>query len=83
MSPWIRLTLRLTGRAAREPRLAADLLKVGWRFRARGWWHRFPFMPMPARDYLRWRMYTAYGDDAHVPTADEVERYARWAARNP
>ena len=43
----------------------------------------FPFLPLPARDYLRWRMYTAYGDEDVVPPADDIVRYARWAVREP
>lgn len=78
---WFRLTLVLAARSIRRPPLAADLLRVAWRFRARGWYRRFPFLPLPAREYVRWRMHTAYGDDDAIPSADDVERYARWAAR--
>ena len=75
---WTRVTLELMLRALRRPALAADLLRVAWRFRARGWYRRFPFLPLPARDYVRWRMHTAYGDHDAVPTAADIERYARW-----
>jgi len=78
---WTRVTLALVLRAIRSPRLAADLLRVAWRFRARTWYRRFPFLPLPERTYVRWRMHTAYGDDDAVPTADDIERYARWAAK--
>jgi hypothetical protein len=83
MASWTTLIAGLAGRTLREPRLAADLTRVAWRFRRRGWWHRFPFVPLPAREYVRWRMYTAYADERHVPSADEIARYARWAARRP
>jgi hypothetical protein len=36
----------------------------------------------PARDYMRWRMYTAYGDAQIVPPADDIVRYARWAVKD-
>ena len=75
---WTRVTLELMLRALRRPGLAVDLLRVAWRFRARGWYRRFPFLPLPASDYVRWRMHTAYGDHDAVPTAAELERYARW-----
>ena len=75
---WTRVTLELMLRTLRHPALAVDLLRVAWRFRSRGWYRRFPFLPLPARDYVRWRMHTAYGDYEAVPTADEIERYARW-----
>jgi hypothetical protein len=75
---WPRLTLTLALRALRSPSLAADLLRVAWRFRARGWYRRPPFLPLPSREYVRWRMYTAYGDYDAVPPAEDVIRYARW-----
>jgi hypothetical protein len=75
---WTRVTVELMLRTLRRPALAADLLRVAWRFRSRGWYRRFPFLPLPARDYVRWRMHTAYGDYDAVPSAAEVERYARW-----
>ena len=80
---WTRVSLALALRALRDPGLAADLLRVAWRFRRRDWYRRFPFLPLPARDYVRWRMHTAYGDHDAVPSADDVERYARWAVRKP
>lgn len=78
--PWPRLALRLFVRAVGSPSTARALLVVGWRFRDRRWWRRFPFLPLPARDYLKWRMHTAYGDANIVPPAEDVIRYARWAA---
>ena len=75
---WPRVTLELLLRSLRRPSLAVNLLRVAWRFRTRGWYRRFPFLPLPARDYVRWRMHTAYGDHDAVPTAAEIERYARW-----
>ena len=80
-SRWLKLGITLAGRALRHPGLAADLLRVSWRFRARDWWRRPPFLPLPDRRYMRWRMHTAYGDDDAVPPARDVERYARWAGR--
>jgi hypothetical protein len=80
---WTRLSLRLALRALRHPATGAALLRVAWRFRRRGWWRRAPFLPLPARDYLRWRMYTAYGDADIVPPAEDVVRYARWAVHGP
>jgi hypothetical protein len=79
--PWLRLTLALAKHAVRRPALAIDLLRVSWRFRARGWWHRPPFLPLPDRTYLRWRMHTAYGEDDAIPSAEDVIRYARWSGK--
>jgi hypothetical protein len=78
--PWLRLVLRLGLRAIRRPRLALDLIRVTWRFRATNWYRQFPLLPLPDPTYLRWRMYTAYGDYGAIPSAADVERYARWAS---
>ncbi len=78
---WGRPSLALTARSLAHPTLAADLLRVAWRFRARGWWRRFPFLPIPPREYVQWRMHTAYGDADAVPPVDDVVRYARWTGR--
>ena len=78
---WPRLALALTIRSLTRPGLARDLLRVAWRFRARGWHTRFPFLPLPDPTYVRWRMYTAYGDYDAIPPVADVERYARWAGK--
>ena len=75
---WTALTTALALRAAVNPRLALDLLRLAWSFRARGWWRRPPFLPLPPREYVRWRMFTAYGDEDAVPPLHDVIRFARW-----
>ena len=70
------------GRSIFRPRLALSLIKVAWRFRSRHWYTRFPFLPLPDPTYIRWRMFTAYGDHEAVPPAGDVERYAKWAAKS-
>jgi hypothetical protein len=76
---WARLSLALALRSVVNPALAVNLLRVAWRFRTRDWYRRAPFLPLPDATYVRWRMYTAYGDFDAVPTPAEVERYVRWA----
>ncbi len=75
---WLSLGCRLSARAVLNPRLALDLLKTAWAFRHREWWARAPFLPLPDRTYVRWRMYTAYGDEAAIPPLEDVVRFARW-----
>ena len=75
---WTSLTAGLVWRGILNPRLALDLLRTAWVFRRRRWWTRAPYLPLPDRDYLRWRMYTAYADEAAVPPAEDVVRFARW-----
>jgi hypothetical protein len=75
---WGGLILHLTVRAVLRPRLALDLLGTAWAFRRRDWLRSPPFLPVPSREYLRWRMYTAYGDEDAVPPAEDVIRFAEW-----
>jgi len=75
---WMRLTMALALRALVRPRLAVDLLTAAWAFRRRGWHRTPPFLPLPSPEYLRWRMYTAYGDEAAVPPVEDVVRFVQW-----
>jgi hypothetical protein len=75
---WGRLAMRLAIRAVGRPALARDLIATAWAFRRREWFSRPPFLPLPDVDYLRWRMYTAYGDESAVPPAEDIIRFARW-----
>jgi hypothetical protein len=75
---WLALAGTLFLRAAINPRLAVDLVSMMWAFRARGWHTRPPFLPLPPREYMAWRMYTAYGDERAVPPAEDVIRFAQW-----
>ena len=77
----MRLSATLALRAVVRPRLAVDLLRVVWRFRRADWYRRWPFLPVPSAAYVRWRMATAYGDVAAVPSPLELERYATWIGR--
>ncbi len=75
---WLGLTSVLAFRGAANPRLALDLVRLTWAFRARDWFRRSPFLPIPPPEYIRWRMYTAYGDENAVPPIRDVIRFARW-----
>ena len=79
---WMRLIGALTLHSLVHPLDGVRLLRVGWRFRRRHWYRRFPFLPLPSGPYLRWRMHTAYGDDEAMPPVEDIVRYARWATRS-
>jgi hypothetical protein len=76
---WLKLYYHLARRVLQNPRLALALVQVAWRFRKTDWYKRIPFLPMPDATYIRWRMFTAYGDYNFVPRAADVERYVLWA----
>jgi hypothetical protein len=42
-----------------------------------GWWRRPPFLPVPPRAYLRFRIQTQYGTDG-APSAADLVTYLEW-----
>ena len=78
----LRGALRVLLAVLARPRLWA----VGTRqFRAvvaPGWWRRRPWLPIPDRDYLRFRLVTQYGDPSHEPEPDDVVAYLQWCREN-
>jgi len=80
-SSWPRVLTALTLRALLWPPLALDLLTLCWAFRRRNWWRRFPPLPLPDREYLDWRLHTAYGEEREVPPVEDIIRFARWRRR--
>ncbi len=63
----------------RHPSVIPHALRAAWVFRARYWYRRFPFLPLPPASYLRWRMETAYGSEMEKATPQEMVRYLRWS----
>lgn len=72
---------RLLLAALRRPWIVPAMISAAWAFRARGWHRRPPFLPLPSKDYLRWRMDTAYGDPDATPPPGDVADFLRWSAR--
>jgi hypothetical protein len=48
------------------------------RFVPPGWWKRWPPNPMPPKEYLEFRLVTAYGDPNARPSAEEAVRFLSW-----
>ena len=64
---------------ARRPRLWGTAGRQATRLAAPGWWRRWPFLPVPAADYLRFRLQTAYGGRGDGPIEpDDLVSYLRW-----
>jgi hypothetical protein len=56
-----------------------ELLRICWIFRDRKWYSHPPFLPLPPRQYLEWRIETAYGDKSFKNLQwRDVVAYARW-----
>jgi len=70
--------LSMAGLALRHPRAIPHLVRAAWAFRARHWYRRAPFLPLPPASYMRWRLDTAYGDPDATPPPEDLERYLAW-----
>lgn len=66
-----------------RPRLWSTAARQVLRLAPRHWWRHRPFLPLPAPDYLRFRMLTAFGGDATVPPAAELVSYLEWCRAWP
>jgi hypothetical protein len=67
---------------ARRPRLWLTALGQARRLAPRRWWAKAPFLPVPDRDWMAFRMETQYGDPRHPPVPGDVVTWLEWAARN-
>lgn len=67
---------------AARPRLWPAALVQVRRLAPRRWWARPPFLPLPDRAWLRFRMETQYGDPDHPPVPDDVVAWLAWARQS-
>lgn len=44
----------------------------------RRWWARRPHLPLPDRDYVRFRLLTQYGSIRRAPEPSDVVNYLTW-----
>lgn len=72
--------LRISCAVARHPSLWTVALRQGARLIPPRWWARPPFLPVPDRDYLRFRSLTQYGDPDRPAEPDDVLNYLRWCS---
>ena len=68
----------VTRALAAHPSLWWPTVRQVRRLAAPGWWRRRPFLPLPSRDYLRFRMETQTGDLEHAPDPADVLNYLSW-----
>jgi hypothetical protein len=70
--------LRVVAAVAAHPRLWPTAVRQGWRLVPNRWWTRAPYLPVPSRSYLEFRLLTQYGETSHRPEPDDVLNYLRW-----
>ena len=62
----------------RRPALWATAVVQLFRLASPGWWRRWPPVPLPEPDYLRFRLQTQYGDAEREPEPDDLVSYLHW-----
>lgn len=65
--------LSLVRSVARRP----DLWPAAMAFVPKRWWRRWPPLPLPSPDYMRFRIETMYGQGGRLEGADLI-RYLEW-----
>jgi hypothetical protein len=76
--PRPRAWLPVVGAVLARPRLWPTALRQALILAPRGWWRRWPFLPLPDGSYLRFRLLTAYGTTDHAPEPDDIVAYLGW-----
>jgi len=69
---------RAVSALAVRPRLWGVAAVQAGRLARPGWWRRWPPIPVPDPDYLRFRLQTAYGDPDRPPAPEDVISYLEW-----
>jgi hypothetical protein len=62
----------------RRPGLWPTAIRQGIVLAPDRWWTRRPYLPLPDRRYLRFRLVTQYGDPDHPPVPGDVVDYLTW-----
>ena len=70
--------LRITATVLAHPTLWPTAVRQGIRLVPARWWTHRPYLPVPSRKYLDFRMVTQYGDISHRPEPRDVLNYLRW-----
>lgn len=79
MRSWTRASIAVAARPALWP----TALRQGMRLAPDRWWVRAPYLPLPDRRWLRFRMETAYGGDGRGgPDPDDLVTFLDWCRAN-
>lgn len=65
------------GALVRRPSLWPTAVGQAARLARPGWWRRPPFLPLPDREYVRFRMETQYGTTGS-PRPEDLVTYLEW-----
>jgi hypothetical protein len=68
---------------ATHPRLWPVAIRQWRRTVPTRWWRRRPFLPVPTRAYVEFRLLTQYGTNGHSPSPADVLNYLAWCRSMP
>lgn len=71
--------LAVAGAVAARPRLWPAALRQVRGLARPGWWRRPPFVPLPDRDWMAFRLTTAYGDPGAALVPADVVTWLEWS----
>lgn len=75
----MRRWLPAVGAVVRRPRLWPAGARAYLAHVPSGWYRHAPFLPVPDRAWIRFRLQTAYGDPGHAPEPDDVVTWLEWS----
>ena len=76
--------LAATRAVVARPRLWPVAVSTARSLVGRHWWRQPPFLPLPDRHWLRFRLVTAYGGDGRqAMAAEDVITYLEWRRSFP
>ena len=79
-----RWAVRAVSAALPHPSLWLTAVRQARRLAEPRWWRHAPFLPLPAPEYLRFRMETAYGGAGdQLPRPEDLVTYLRWCRNWP
>jgi cytochrome c biogenesis factor len=61
-----------------RPYLWATAIGAWFAFTPLGWWKRWPFLPIPDRSVVDWRVTTAYGQPDMTLATNDMLSYLQW-----
>lgn len=77
--------LPILGAVIVRPWLWITAVTQASRLAPRGWWRTSPFLPVPSRDYMEFRLVTQYGGGHGVARgsirSEDVVDYLQWCRR--
>ena len=72
-------SLRSAWAIARRPDLWLTAVAAGASVTPRSWWRRPPYLPLPDRRWMQFRLETAYGGDGRGPVRpQDLVNYLEW-----